>query len=161
MELQYIKKNSQLDTADEFKPAKASCKKVILREIKEPLFLGANRSCIIVHVKNYPRRLRMLAIFSVVVWILFGAMLVIHEADSVNEDFEKNSIRYFGYWRVAGALIELWSAFLAFLLILVSYCFRTWKFLDILTNRRRANSLTDLISSLKDDRRRAIHLCAK
>ncbi len=87
-------------------------------------------------------------------------MLVIQEANSVKQDFDKHSSRFYGYWRVAGGLIELWSTFLAFLLIMLSFCFRDWEFRDILTNRRRAKSLGALISALKKDQSRAIHLCA-
>ena len=100
----------------------------------------------------------MTEIFSVIFWIVFGTMLVIHEGNSVKRDFDKNSSRFHGYWRVAGGLIELWSAFLAFLLIMLSFCFRSWEFRDILMNRRRAKSLGALISALDKDPSRAIHL---
>ncbi len=99
--------------------------------------------------------------FSIVVWIVFDAVLVLQEVESVKDDFDLYSSRFYGYWRVAGALIELWSVFLAFLLIFVSLCFRNWEFRDILTNGRRAKTLSELISALRKDRSRAIRLCAK
>ena len=103
----------------------------------------------------------MLAILPAILWIFFGAMLVMQEMDSIKEDSDKHSSRFYNYWRVAEALIKLWSAFLTFLHIFVSLCFRNWEFRYILTRRRRAKLLSELISALENDRSRAIRLCAK
>ena len=147
------KKHCVLDLINELKPVRASRRRVTANEIEEPLFIEANRSGILINVRRYPPRLWMLAIFYLLLYIFFGVMLVLYERESVNKEFDKHPIRFYGYMRMIGSLIELWSAFAAFFFI-SEY--------DLITAEKcLVNSLSALISALKHDRHRAIHLLAK
>lgn len=146
---------------DRYKPCEPSKKKVRVVEDNEELFLGANSSGILVKLKKYPKRFWFITGASVLVWGLFGSMLVIYEKSSVDRGRENGTPRLAGYVRIFGAVIELWSAFLAFLVIVLSCCFARWEFRDMISFRRRASNLSELIVALGHNRERAVRMCAK